>query len=191
VQVKDFPQYSYTGAIRPDGLISIPYVGDVEVTGLTTTQVASRMGLLLKKFVRDPIVTVTLTTLRPRYAMVMGEVHSPGRVELSLPHPTVLDLIAGAGGFTRRAVRDRVVILRGEGPRAQAYVVDVEKMLKTADLSQNFEVLPGDRIAVPEVWYPNMPEIMATVSPFISVLASVVSLIGIYNVLSQQSQSNR
>ena len=36
IQVKDFPQYSYSGAIRPDGMIAIPFVGDVEVTGRTT-----------------------------------------------------------------------------------------------------------------------------------------------------------
>src|SRR5436309_3236902 len=70
VQVKDFPQYNYVGAVRPDGLISIPFVGDIEVGGLTTGQAGLRLTTVLKKVLRDPIVTVTITQLRPRYAMV-------------------------------------------------------------------------------------------------------------------------
>ncbi|MDB5097324.1 MAG: polysaccharide export protein [Cyanobacteria bacterium RYN_339] len=188
IQVKDFPQYNYAGAVRPDGLISIPFVGDIEVGGLTTGQATTRLTTVLKKFLRDPIVTVTLTTLRPRFAMVLGQVNSPGRVELNRPHPTVLDVIGAAGGFTHRAVRTEVIILRGEGTRASHYTVDVERMLKTADLSQNIEVLPGDRVSVPEVWYPNLPEIMATIAPTIAAFTTLISLIAIYNSLSAQSQ---
>jgi polysaccharide export outer membrane protein len=188
IQVKDFPQYNYSGAIRPDGLISIPFVGDIEVGGLTTGQATARLTTVLKKVLRDPIVTVTLTTLRPRYAMVLGQVVQPGRVELNRPHPTVLDVIGTAGGFTPRAVKNQVVVLRGEGARAQHYTVDVERMIKTADLSENIEILPGDRVSVQEVWYPNMPEILATIAPFISAVTTLVGLVALYSTISAQSQ---
>jgi polysaccharide export outer membrane protein len=187
VQVKDFPQYNYTGAVRPDGLISIPFVGDIEVGGLTTGQASARLTTVLKKVLREPIVTVTITQLRPRYAMVVGQVVTPGRVELNRPHPTVLDVIGGAGGFTHRAVRSQVVVLRGEGAGALHYVVDVEKMLRTADLSENIEIQPGDRINVPEVWYPNLPEILAAVTPVITAISTLVSLVALYNALSAQT----
>lgn len=187
VQVKDFPQYSYTGAIRPDGQIAIPFVGEIEVAGLTTSQVASRMTTILHRFVREPLVTVTITQLRPRYAMVLGEVRTPGRVELNRPHPTVLDMIGAAGGFTNRAVRNQVILLHGEGAQAQHYVIDVEKMLKTADLSDNLEVQSGDRIEVQEVWYPDFQQWLTAAQPIISLISTIVLVIGLYNTVAASS----
>jgi polysaccharide export outer membrane protein len=188
VQVKDFPQYNYGGPVRPDGLISIPFVGDIEVGGLTTGQAATRLTTVLKKVLRDPIVTVTITALRPRYAMVLGQVTTPGRVELNRPHPTVLDVIGQAGGFTPRAARGQVTVLRGEGARATSYTVDVDHMLKTADLTQNIEILPGDRISVAEVWYPDMQAIMNTITPYLNFVTTLVTVVTLYQVLSQRTQ---
>jgi polysaccharide export outer membrane protein len=188
VLVKDFPQYSYTGPIRPDGRIAIPFVGEIDVAGLTTSQVSAQMTPILARFVRDPQVTVTITMLRPRYVMVLGEVHTPGKVEINRPHPTVLDMIAASGGFTPRAVRNQVVLLHGDGAQAQHYIIDIEKMLKTADLTDDMEVQPGDRLQVPEVWYPNLTEFVAVLTPVVSIITTVALLIGFYNAAAN-SQS--
>lgn len=184
VLVKDFPQYSYTGPIRPDGMIAIPFVGEVEVAGLTTSQVGSRMTRLIEHFVRDPQVTVTITQLRMRSVMVLGQVVHPGRVDINRPHVTVLDAIGASGGFTPRAVRNQVILLHGEGANAQHYVIDVDKMLRTADLSDNMELQADDRIEVPEVWYPDFAAIASSIAPVISLVTSAAVLFALYNQAS-------
>jgi protein involved in polysaccharide export with SLBB domain len=90
-------------------------------------------------------------------------------------------MIAATGGFTPRAVRNQVLLLHGDGGQAQHTVIDVEKMLKTADLTDDLEVQPGDRLQVPEVWYPNILEIMAVITPIVSLITTVALLIGLYN----------
>lgn len=190
IHVKDFAQFDYAGAVRPDGLVSIPYVGDVEVAGLTTSQVVTRLTTLLRRQLRDPIVTVSITTMRPRYVMVLGEVGHPGRVEMNQPHLTVLDAIAASGGFTQRAVKNQVVLLHGDGAQARHYVIDVDKMLRTADLTDNLELSPDDRIQVPETWWPNVENWVQTITPVVTLITSLAVLIGLY-VQASNYQSGR
>lgn len=189
VMVKDAPQYSVPGAqIRPDGAITVPYLGDLEVSGLTPGQVGDRIQKLVSRYVRNPEVTVTVTGFRGRVIAVFGQVTRPGNLTVPAApvNPTVLDAIGQAGGFTDRANRSEVIVIRGEGANAQRFVVDVEKMLKSSDFSGNIAIQERDKIIVPEVWYPDYRGAIGVIGTVASVLTMVSIIINVYNRASSQ-----
>lgn len=181
--VQGHPEYSVSSVIRADGMVTLPVLGEVLAAGLTTDSLAQKVRGLLVRYVQQPMVFCVLTQPRPKVIFVVGQVRNPGRVELNRARPTVLDAIAGAGGFTGRAAQDRVAVLRGDGYEVQRFEVNVQRMLRQADFSQNEEVLPGDRILVEEVWWPDVPGFLTAVAPVISLVSLLVLALGYYNSL--------
>ena len=187
ITVKDNPQYSISGPVRPDGAITVPYLGELEVAGLTPSQVEARIAQLVGRFVRNPQVTVAVGAFRNRVVTVYGEVGRTGNIELppSGTTPTLLDAIAQAGGFTDRANRTEVTVIRGNGPNAQRTVVNVEHMLKTGDLTHNMDMQDHDRIFVYEVWYPNFREWASGITLTASVFTAIGVIVTLYNRASE------
>jgi polysaccharide export outer membrane protein len=183
VTVKDAPQYATTAQIRPDGAITVPYVGDVEVAGLTPFQVGERIEKLLSRYLRGPQVTVSVSSFRNWEVSLFGEVGRPGNVTVPAARitPTVMDALAQAGGFTDRANRSEVVLIRGSGPDAKRYIVNVERMLKTGDFSENLQIQDRDKIMVYEVWYPDIRETLSVITTTASVVAALTLIFNAYN----------
>lgn len=184
VTVMGHPEYSVSAAIRNDGMISVPHCGDVVAIGLTPEALGARVKALVVRYVREPIVFCVVTGTRPRVIYVLGQVRSPGRLELSRANPTILDAIAGAGGFTNRAVDDHVAIMRGEGEAVERTYVNVKRMLRTGDFSGNVPILPGDKVMVEEVWWPDVFAISAAVAPIIAVIGMISFFANLYGTLS-------
>lgn len=176
VTVKDAPQYSFGGAIRPDGVVTIPYLGELEIRGLTPDQVRERLREVLGKVLRSPEISVVVSNYRPRVVTVLGEVARPGNVDLSRADQSVLDTIALAGGFTDHAIPNQVVVLRGNGPSTRRIPVDVAHMLQTGDLSGNVKLEPGDRVQVPRSPWPTWADVRATLQT-VTIVTSGVFLI--------------
>lgn len=158
IQVKDAPQFNGGGAIRPDGVITIPYVGDLEVAGLTPMQLREKLTQILSRYIPRPEVTVNVTGFRPMPVVMLGEVKSPGVRFITRANTTLYDMIADAGGFTDRAVPTEVVLIRGDGASAKRMIINVDEMQRTGDFSNNVLIQQGDRIQVKEVWWPNLRE---------------------------------
>ena len=119
VRVITYGESSLTGSFRVDdsGRIDLPLLGQVKAAGLTTSQLADHVELALRtrKLLTDPSVTIESALRRPVF--VLGEVQHPGRYAYE-PGMTVLSAVAIAGGFTYRAVKRRVEIVRqgADGP---------------------------------------------------------------------------
>lgn len=180
ITVKDAPQYAGNGLIRPDGVVVIPWVGEVEVLGLTPDQAAGRIASVLRPYLQNPQVQVTVTGFKPQRVTFLGQVGRPGLVNLPRPKTTIFEAISVAGGFTDRAVPSEVVIIRGEGANAEQIVVNIEHMLKTADFTGNVLVRDGDKIQVKEVWWPNWTEIRANLGMVLGMIASIALLLTWY-----------
>jgi polysaccharide export outer membrane protein len=174
ISVKNASQFDYAGPIRPDGHISIPYVGELNVLGLSTESIRERVRAALGPRWRRADVSVVVTAFRPRTVFLFGEVVKPGVVELSRPNVTVLDAISQAAGFTERAAKANVVLYRGVGDNAKKYPINAEQMLNTGDFTDNLAVQDGDRIQVPAVWYPDFRAISGNLTPVLSVLTALV-----------------
>ena len=147
------PELGITVPVRPDGMISVPLVGDVSAGGRTPQEVAKDIQEKLATFVRDPQVAVILTDLRSHEYLSRVRVTGAVRQPVSLPYRpgmTVLDAVLAAGGITEFAAPDRSDLHRKSAEETRTYAVRLDRILNRGDLSTNYPVSPGDVITVPE-----------------------------------------
>lgn len=148
------PELGITVPVRPDGMISVPLVGDVSAGGRTPSEVAATIQEKLATYVRDPQVAVILTELRSHEYLSRVRVTGAVRQPVSIPYRpgmTVLDAVLAAGGVTEFAAPNRASLYRKNANAATTtYEVKLDRILKRGDLSTNFDVAPGDVITIPD-----------------------------------------
>lgn len=147
------PDLGITVPVRPDGMISVPLVGDVAAAGKPPAEVAQDIQEKLAAYVRDPQVAVILTDLRSHEYLSRVRVTGAVRQPVSIPYRpgmTVLDAVLAAGGVTEFAAPDRSELHRKLEDSASAYSVRLDRILGKGDLSTNYPVSPGDVITIPE-----------------------------------------
>lgn len=137
--------------VRPDGLISLPLIGDVRASGLTAEQLVQRIGERLKEFKESPSVSVSVREVNSYQVYVLGEVAKPGKYALK-SYTTVLQAIATAGGFTQFASKNNIQVLRngtnGDGAGAQLRMpVRYDDLV--AGKGGNVILKSGDTLVVP------------------------------------------
>ena len=149
------PELSVEVPVRPDGPISTPLVPDVIALGKTPTQLARDIEDRLKKYIKDPNVTIMVTSFTGpplRQIRAIGEVAQPlaiaYHVELSL-----LDVMIATKGLTRFAAGNRALIVRQEPAGPRTYNVRLDDLLKDGDVTQNVPMQPGDTLYVPQSWF--------------------------------------
>jgi len=113
ISVRVWNQETMSGRarVRSDGMISLPFVNDIEAAGLEPAALARRVQAKIKEFVVNPIVTVSLEEPAPLEVSVIGEVVHPGVFRVD-QDANVLKALASAGGLTALAGRDRIFVLR-------------------------------------------------------------------------------
>ena len=132
--------------IRPDGKITLPYVGDIIAAGFTPTALRDAIAESLKEYIADPTVTVIVVETQPQTVSVMGEVGTPG--VLPLKHQmTVLDALAAAGGFRDFANTKDILIKRNTKTGVQTLRFNYKDAIKSD--AKPFYLQPGDIIIVP------------------------------------------
>jgi polysaccharide export outer membrane protein len=141
------PTLSSSLLVRPDGMISMPLLGDVMAAGKTTLQLADEITVKLKKYIQDPNVTVVLGQVNSKIVYLLGEVAKPGPIGMT-PGMTFLQAIATAGGLTQFANSKKIYILRNDGEKHQKIPVQYKRALR-GDSSRNLDLNPGDTIVVP------------------------------------------
>ena len=153
------PELGITVPVRPDGMISVPLVGDVRAGGRAPAEVAKDIQDKLAAYVRDPQVAVILTELRSHEYLSRVRVTGAVRQPVSIPFRqgmTILDAVLAAGGLTPFAAPDRASLYRrNSGAASDAggtsdYQVRLDRILNRGDLTTNYKVAPGDVITVPE-----------------------------------------
>ena len=147
------PELGITAPVRPDGMISVPLVGDVQAGGRGPADVAKDIQGKLAAFVVEPQVAVILTELRSHEYLSRVRVTGAVRQPISIPYRqgmTVLDAVLAAGGVTEFAAPDRSNLYRKKGNTTASYQVRLDSVLNRGDLTTNFKVAPGDVITVPE-----------------------------------------
>jgi polysaccharide export outer membrane protein len=139
--------------IRPDGLISMPIIGDVPAAGLTGNRLAKRIEERLAGFVANPVVTVSVKDINSYSIFVLGEVVKPGKYTLK-SYTTLLQAISMAGGFTEFAKRNRLAVLRiapnGDGQlHEQRITVRFDDVVAGRGEPGNMVLKSGDTVVVP------------------------------------------
>lgn len=126
--------------VQPDGHASIPYVGNIRLSGRTLE--AARQAILssLRGKAVEPDVLINISQNASRTVSVSGEVNAPREVPLSLTGERVLEVIAKAGG-PKGHPYDTVVSLTRGGEHVSARLADLIRIP-----SENIFVAPGDQI---------------------------------------------
>lgn len=146
------PELSATVPVRPDGKISTPLVEDVTAVGKTPTELARELEARLKKFVRDPIVTVIATNFVGDFSQqvrVIGEAAKPQAVPYR-NGMTLLDVMIQVGGLTKYASGNNAVLVRKVNGVQHSYPVKLDSLIKDGDVRYNFKMDPGDILIIPQ-----------------------------------------
>jgi polysaccharide biosynthesis/export protein len=134
--------------VLPDGSITFPLIGRVEVAGLDTPEVERRITLKLKDYLPDPVVTVTIAGTDGNRAYVIGKVIRPGSLIISGP-TTVLQAISMVGGFDKFADEGGIKVIRVKPDGQEIVSVRYKDITSGRDMSTNIQLKAGDTIVVP------------------------------------------
>ena len=148
------PELSLTVPVRPDGKFSTPLIDEMVAQGKSSVAIARDIEGRLQKYVRDPVVTVVVTTFIGPYDQqirVVGEAAKPQ----SLPfrqNMTVLDVMIAVGGLTDFADGNGASIVRASDGGKQ-YSVRLRDLIRSGDVSANVEMRPGDILIIPQSFF--------------------------------------
>jgi len=145
ISVWEEPNLNITVPVRPDGMITVPLVGDVTAENKTATDLASIIKEKLKAFIKTPTVTVIIKDLKSNVAYATGGVNKPGAHQL-IHKTNLLQFISMIGGFTEFAKIRKAFIVRDN----KKIEVNLKKLIKKKDLKYNLIIQKGDVLVVPE-----------------------------------------
>lgn len=134
--------------VLPNGSITFPLAGPVDVAGLDTTAVEGKIAAKLEKFIPDPQVSVVVTSTDGNLVYVQGKVLKPGIVHLA-GQTTVLQVLSQAGGLDKFADTSEIKVVRLNGNKQQILPVNYRKLMSGDDMTTNFLLRAGDTLVVP------------------------------------------
>lgn len=144
------PEFNQTVSVQPDGYITLKAVGTIHAEGLNVPELTEQVRKAYAEILHDPIVTTELKDFDKPYFIVSGQVSKPGKYDLR-SDLTVTQAVAVAGGFTEASMHSQVVLFRpSEDGLTEARLINVKKMLKTRDLTEDIHLQPGDMVYVPQ-----------------------------------------
>jgi polysaccharide biosynthesis/export protein len=130
-------------AVRPDGKVTMPLIGDMQAEGLTPERFRAQLKQALSTYINSPDVTITIMAVNSKRYTIAGQVNRPGPVALVLP-THVFDALSSVG-FRDFANIKKIVILRG----TERIKFNYNDVLHGKHLDQNILLQPGDTIYVP------------------------------------------
>lgn len=140
IRVAGEPDLTGEFPVDASGAISMPYVQSVTVAGMSTPQIEQMILQRLKAgYLKDPQVSVQVTTLRPFY--ILGEVTASGSFAYQ-PGITVQNAIAIAGGYGARADKTEVLLTRKDATGT-----------RTSKVPVTTQIYPGDIVYIRERWF--------------------------------------
>ncbi len=142
-------ELSKTVPVRPDGMITLPLVGEIKAVGLTPIQLQEQIIAALQKVMSDPQVTVMVSAVNSMSYNIVGQVAKPGFYSLTRPM-TVLDAIALCGGFRDFAKQKKIYVLRtGPDGKQERLKFNYKQVIKGQNMAQNIQLMPHDTLVIP------------------------------------------
>ena len=130
-------------SINQDGLISLPIVGELKVSGLTVEQIRELIQDEINKYLLDAIVLVKLTSYK---IIVLGDVRSPGAKYIYNTQATIFEALSLAGDANLSGnVRNVKLIRQLDG---KSYIIKLDLTDPKIIESPYYFLLPNDAIYV-------------------------------------------
>ena len=139
---------SNTVLVRPDGTFSFPLVGQVDARGKSVQELQNLITERLKKYIADPVVTVSVQEVKGNKVYVIGQVTKPGEFVVN-PSVNVMQALSMAGGATAFASLNNIIILRRSASGQVALPFHYNDVVHGKELQQNVELQAGDIVVVP------------------------------------------
>jgi protein involved in polysaccharide export with SLBB domain len=152
IEIKFFynSELNETVQIRPDGHISMPLIGDVDLNGKTVEQTTTYLDKTYQKYLKTPSITLQVKSYASQKVYVGGEVPRPGAISLA-SKLTVMDALMEAGGPRHTGNNSTVVLLRkNERGTASIYKVSLKTKGKEPSPASTTVLVPFDVVLVPE-----------------------------------------
>jgi len=134
--------------VRPDGTFSVPLVGQVDARGKGVLELQNFIAERLKKYISDPVVTVSVQEVKGNKVYVIGQVMKSGEFVVN-PSVNVMQALSMAGGATAFASLNNTIILRRTAAGQVALPFHYNDVIHGKDLQQNVELQAGDVVVVP------------------------------------------
>lgn len=138
------PDFTLPVAVRPDGKITVPLIGEVQAAAETPAQLTDRLKGLLSEYLKNPDVSVSVTEVRSKKFYIDGEMNRPGWFPL-VTRTSILEALSRGGGFREFANTKKIRVLRG----TEVLYFNYKDVIKGKRLEQNIAVENGDHIIVP------------------------------------------
>jgi len=150
ITVYDHDDLTTIARVSGDGVIIFPLIGQIQVKGLTLTQISEKIASLLSDgYIINPQVNIFIQEFRSKKAFIMGEVTKPGLYVLP-GQTTFLALLSEAGGLTKNA-GDKAIIKRKSSSQGQAeniFYIDLKRLIEKGDTSVDINIVDGDSIYI-------------------------------------------
>ncbi|MFH1935294.1 MAG: polysaccharide biosynthesis/export family protein [Pseudomonadota bacterium] len=134
--------------VPPDGIMSFPLIGDLDVKYMTVTDVRKAITKKLSEYVPDATVSVILLKLDSLRAYVIGKVHNPGQFAITM-ETSVMQILSMAGGINPFADGNKILILRQINTKTVKIPFNHDQVMKGESLQQNILIQRGDVVVVP------------------------------------------
>jgi polysaccharide export outer membrane protein len=134
--------------VRPDGKVSFPLVGDLDVAGKTTAEVKEQLELAIQQYIPQASASVIVTQMGSMQFYVLGKVARPGMFNIAT-ELNVLQALSMAGGLTPFAREGDIVIVRTQEGRTVRLPFDYNQVKSGKNLDQNITLQRGDVVLVP------------------------------------------
>ena len=150
VSVWKSPDLSTTIMVRPDGMISLPLIGDIQASSHTAKELKEEIAQKLTEYKQDPIVSIIVKEANSQAIYVTGEVARPGKYPLR-SETTIVQAITLAGGFTQWADKDQIVIIRKSpmNPEGNRFTLKYSDIVSGKNMKANILLKAGDSVIVP------------------------------------------
>ncbi|MEM7586080.1 MAG: polysaccharide biosynthesis/export family protein [Acidobacteriota bacterium] len=164
--------------VRPDGMISLPYVDDVRAGGLTPTELDAELTALYATELISPELTVIVTEAGGQRIYLSGEVGGQGSLRL-VENMTLMQAIQEAGGLLTTARREQILLIRTlpDGERI-ARAVNLRPVLSGSDLTNDVRLQNNDVIFVPRTRIANVnifvDQYINSIIPFDGIVSAAV-----------------
>lgn len=144
------PEFNQEATVRPDGMITLPYIDDVEVAGLTPAEIDAKMTERFRGVLLRPEITVIVREFAGQRVYVGGEVTRPGLIVLT-GRTTALQAILSAGGFLDTARISQVLLIRkGGNDRHTGHALDLTQAFRAGETGRDVMLQPADVVYVPK-----------------------------------------
>lgn len=144
IHVWNEEKFSGPVTVHQDGMFTMPLLGDLKAGEMTPVQVEEEVTKALAKYVRQPLVTITVQQVGSKKYYLDGQIARPGEYPLVVP-TTILEAISKAGGLLPFGNPKKIYVLRGSN-RIKFNYKDV---LHGKHMEQNIQLQSGDHVVVP------------------------------------------